>query len=60
MKVDRVESTIRIGEKTSINNLWWTDAVPGGTVKQMTTKKRGDKIFFERTSTLVSFKTGNE
>lgn len=60
MKVHWVESTIKIGDETSINKLWWTDAVPGGTVKQVTTKKQGGKVFFERTSTLVSFKTGNE
>src|SRR5580698_1487176 len=60
MKVHWVESTVKIADETSIDKLWWTDAVPGGTVKQVTTKKQGDKVFFERTSTLVSFKTGNE
>jgi hypothetical protein len=60
MKVHWVESTVKIGDETSIDKLWWTDAVPGGTVKQVTTKKQGEKVFFERTSTLVSFKTGAE
>jgi hypothetical protein len=58
IKCQTVESTIKIGDETSTNKLWWTDAVPGGTVKQVTTKKQGDKLFFERTTTLVSFKTG--
>jgi len=60
LKVHWVESTVKIGDETSSEKLWWTDAVPGGTVKQVTTKKQGDKVFFERTLTLVSFKTGNE
>jgi hypothetical protein len=58
LKCQWVESTIKIGEETSINKLWWTDAVPGGTVKQVTIKKQGDKVFFERTLMLTSFKTG--
>jgi hypothetical protein len=57
IKCQTVESTIKVGDETSINKLWWTDAVPGGTVKQVTTKKQGDKVFYERTSMLVSFKT---
>jgi hypothetical protein len=57
IKCQTVESTIKIGGEISINKLWWSDTVPGGTVKQVTTKKQGDKVFFERTSTLVSFKT---
>jgi hypothetical protein len=59
-KVHWVESTVKIGGETSMEKLWWTDAVPGGTVKLVTTKKQGDKVFFERTLTLVSFKTGND
>jgi hypothetical protein len=57
IKCQTVESTIKVGDETSINKLWWTDAVPGGTVKQVTTKKQGDKVFYERTTMLVSFKT---
>jgi hypothetical protein len=60
MKVHWVASTLKIGDETSIDKLWWTDAVPGGTVKQVTTKKQGDKVFFERTTTLVSFKAAAE
>src|ERR1700722_11110375 len=58
IKCQWVESTIKVAEETSINKLWWTDAVPGETVKQVTAKKQGDKVFFQRTTTLVSFKTG--
>jgi hypothetical protein len=53
-----VESTIKVEEETSMNKMWWSDAVPGGTVKQVTTKKQGDKLFFVRTTTLTEFKTG--
>jgi hypothetical protein len=60
IKCQWVESTIKIGEETSLNKLWWSDSVPGGTVKQVTTKTQGDKLFFVRTTTLVNFKTGNE
>lgn len=60
IKCHWVESTIKIGDETSSNKLWWSDAVPGGTVKQVTTKMQGDKVFFIRTTSLVNFKTGGE
>jgi hypothetical protein len=60
IKCQWVESTIKIGDETSANKLWWSDSVPGGTVKQVTTKTQGEKVFFVRTTTLVNFKTGNE
>jgi hypothetical protein len=60
IKCQWVESTIKIGDETSANKLWWSDSVPGGTVKQVTTKTQGDKLFFVRTTTLINFKTGNE
>ncbi|HUE17665.1 MAG TPA: hypothetical protein VMR25_26155 [Planctomycetaceae bacterium] len=58
IKCQWVESTIKIADETSMNKLWWSDSVPGGTVKQVTTKKQGDKVFFVRTTTLLNFKTG--
>ena len=58
IKCQWVESQIKIGDETSINKLWWSDSVPGGTVKQVTTKKQGDKVFFVRTTMLLDFKTG--
>jgi hypothetical protein len=60
IKCQWVESTIKIGDETSMNKLWWSDSVPGGTVKQVTTKKQGDKVFFVRTTMLLDFKTGSE
>jgi hypothetical protein len=58
LKCQWVESVIKIGDETSINKLWWSDSVPGGTIKQVTIKKQGDKVFFERTTMLVDYKTG--
>jgi hypothetical protein len=60
IKCHWVESTVKAGDETSSEKLWWSDDVPGGTVKKLTSKKQGDKLFFERTTTLVSFKAGAE
>jgi hypothetical protein len=60
IKCQRVESAIKIGGELSINTLWWSDSVPGGTVKQVTTKKQGGKVFFVRTTTLLDVKSGGE
>lgn len=59
VKCHWVESTVKIGEETSSEKLWWSDDVPGGTVKKTTTKKQGDRVFFQRTLTLTGFTTGN-
>jgi hypothetical protein len=58
VKAHWVESEFKVGNETSTSKVWYSDEVPGGTVRKKTTKKEGDKVLFETTTELVSFKTG--
>jgi hypothetical protein len=53
-------SEIKAGDETSVSKLWWSDKVPGGTVKQVTTKKQGDKVLFETTTVLLKYHLAGE
>jgi hypothetical protein len=46
-------SDIKIGDETSSSKMWWSPDVPGGIVKQVTTKKQGDKVVYEVTTILT-------
>jgi hypothetical protein len=53
-------SVIKVGDEVSISKLWWSDKIPGGTVKQVTIKKQGDKTLFETTTELVHYHVAGE
>jgi hypothetical protein len=53
-----VRTEIRVGDESSLSKMWYSDKVPGGTVKEITTKKQGGKVFFTTTTTLVAYSTG--
>jgi hypothetical protein len=50
-----VETTIKVGDEASINKIWYSDKIPGGTVKDVTVKKQGDKVYFETIVTLIEY-----
>lgn len=56
VKCHWVESVMKVDDETSTQKLWYSDKVPGGTVKTVTTKKQGDKVLFKTTATLIDFK----
>jgi hypothetical protein len=58
IKAHWVESEFKVGNETSTSKVWYSDDVPGGTVKRITTKKEGDKVLFETTTVLVRFTPG--
>ncbi len=49
-------SDIKIGDETSSSKMWWSPDVPGGIVKQVTTKKQGDKVVYEVDTILTEMK----
>jgi hypothetical protein len=56
IKCQWASSDIKIGDETSSSKMWWSPDVPGGIVKQVTTKKQGDKVVYETTTTLTNIK----
>jgi hypothetical protein len=49
-------SDIKVGDETSSSTMWWSPDVPGGIVKQVTTKKQGGMVLYESTAQLVKMK----
>jgi hypothetical protein len=56
IKCQWASSDIKIGDETSSSKMWWSPDVPGGIVKQVTTKKQGDKVIYEVTTMLTELK----
>lgn len=56
IKCQWVESEIKAGNETSLARIWTSNEVPGGIVKQTTTKKQGDQVFYETTTVLTALK----
>jgi hypothetical protein len=56
IKCQWASSDIKVGDETSSSKMWWSPDVPGGIVKQVTTKKQGDKVLYESTTLLTTLK----
>lgn len=58
LKVHWVATVIKGGSEVSTSKEWLSDDVPGGLVKQITSKAEGDKVLIKSSMTVLSFKRG--
>src|SRR5262249_47531569 len=51
-----VEATVQSGDEITVEKVWRAQTVPGGTVKQTMTKKKGGKTVSDSVLEVVGFK----
>ncbi|HEY6419237.1 MAG TPA: hypothetical protein VIX59_09555 [Candidatus Binataceae bacterium] len=56
VKAHWVDTKMKIGDKISESKVWMSDDVPGGVIKEVVTKRQGNKKLMESTTTTLEIK----